>query len=485
MNIRDHASAFSVFILSQDADLGSRIRFALSLVKYDVYFFADGDEMFGRIQLNPPHVIILDYDALVAPLAEVFEKILAVSAEVKVVCLSEPKNFPNLSSFQAYNLSLYFDRAAEAVEAQVQAAVDLICENLYRLYQNEQVYETFQTTQNELHLLNQTLQSERSGPQVRPFQMRISEYRTAESKEDLLQIFFRQKSDQSWVFLKYIKSIKTYIAVSHQNMPESWVEGLSFKISADEESFNQKILVGEFPERFVQYIQGKWDVKQIKLLPLIIDEEIEGLLITTQEITAAVAEDFSLMSLVYSLLSLESQPAHLDVEDPLTGFYNQLFYKRILEKEIDRSKRSFAPISVIKVAIDSFREIEVSQGRAFCDEVIKKLANVIRKTSRLPDFACRTEENEFSIILTNCNRKGAALRSERLRQELRIETFSKSAIVVTVSQGISEYPSLTKTAESLTESAKKALEFIASKGPDKICIFKAPQGHQPDFQVNT
>ena len=184
-------------------------------------------------------------------------------------------------------------------------------------------------------------------------------------------------------------------------------------------------------------------------------------------------------------MALEAQPQFLDVEDPLTGFYNQLFYKRILDKEIDRSKRTFAPLAVIKIAVDSFREIEISQGRAFCDEVIRKVSDVVKKTSRIPDYICRTGENEFSVILTNCNRKGAALRSERLRQLLKLESFSKTGLEITVSQGISEYPTLTKSAEALNDSARKALDFIITKGGDKICIFKAPTDHKPDFQVNT
>ena len=57
--------------------------------------------------------------------------------------------------------------------------------------------------------------------------------------------------------------------------------------------------------------------------------------------------------------------------------------------------------------------------------------------------------------------------------------------MITVSQGISEYPSLTKSAETLDESARKTLEFIITKGGDKICIYKAPSDHKPDFQVNT
>lgn len=191
------------------------------------------------------------------------------------------------------------------------------------------------------------------------------------------------------------------------------------------------------------------------------------------------------MSMIYNLITLESQPKYLDIEDSLTGLFNQVFYQRILEKEIERSKRTFAPISVVKVAIDIYKETEITQGRVFCDEVIKKISDILKSTSRLPDYTCRTDDNEFSIILTNCNRKGAALRAERLRQKLKAEIFSKPNFTVTVSQGISEYPSLTKSAGTLNDSARKALDFILTKGGDKICIFKAAQDHKPDFQVNT
>jgi diguanylate cyclase (GGDEF)-like protein len=485
MNIRKHASQFSVYILSQDAELGARIRLDLNQAKYEAFFFADFEEMFNRIQLEPPHIVVLDHSSLVISLASFFEKVLGVSPEIKVICLSQPDYYMSLLDFQSYNMVQAFDRHAKNVSIQVLTSVDLICESLFRLYQNEQLFVANEEKKQKVVDLQESIVKERTGPQVRPFQSRINEYKSADSKEDLLQIFFRQTPLHSWVFMKYVKSISTYIAVANQNMPENWIEGLSFKVSALETEFNDKVAVGDFPLSLTYYLKSKLGIQTVKILPLVIKNEVEGILVTTQDIPAEVAEDFSLMSLNYALMSLEAQPAQLDVEDPLTGFYNQLFYKRILEKEIDRSKRTFAPLSVIKVAVDSFRELEISQGRAFCDEVLKKVADVIKKTSRVPDYACRTGENEFSVILTNCNRKGAALRSERLRQLLKMESFSKAGLVITVSQGISEYPTLTKTADSLSDSARKALDFILTKGGDKICIFKAPSNHKPDFQVNT
>lgn len=485
MNIRELAPQFTIFVYSQDADIGSRVKFSLTMMKYETFFFSDFDEMYTRIASNPPHVIVLDQAGLVTPLNEVFQKTLQVSSEIKFICMAEEDVLTQLNDYREYNLVQYFDRNHKAVVEQLSMSVDQTCEALYRLYQNEQVYNTYKGTVNELESLKSQVHEQQQGPNARPFQMRISEYRAAETKEELIQFFFKQTPNQSWAFLKFIKSINTYIAVSNSNMPEAWVEGLSFKIPSAQVDFNENVIVGNYPENFLSYIKGKWETENLKIMPLILKNEVEGIFISPQDISAEAAEDFSLMSLVYNLMSLEAQPKHLDVEDSLTGFYNHLFYKRILDKEIDRSKRTFAPISVIKVAVDIYREIEVSQGRAFCDEIIKKVAEVIKSTSRLPDYACRTDENEFSIVLTNCNRKGAALRAERLRQQLKTESFSKAGVVVTVSQGISEYPSLTKTAESLNDSARKALDFIIAKGGDKICIYKAPQDHKPDFQVNT
>lgn len=485
MNIRELASDFSVYIFSQDADLGSRIKFSLSSVHYETHFFSDFDEMMVRIESTPPHLVVLDQHALVIDLSAAFQKILSVSTEIRLICLVEASAIAQMQAFASYNMVNSFDRQSSGVSQQVQMAVDLACETLFRLYQNEQIYNRYKTLFVDHQQLQTQLQEQLKGPKVRPFQLRIAEYRSAETKEELIQLFFKQTPEQSWAFLKYAPSIQTYISILSQSMPDSWVEGLSYKIPQAIKDFNQQLVVGHYPAAFIEYICAKWGVQNVKIMPLILKNDIEGLFITPQDISAEVAEDFSLMSLVYRLISLELQPKHLDVEDTLTGFYNGHFYKRILDKEIDRSKRSFAPISVIKIAVDIFREMEVSQGRAFCDEVLKKVAHVIKDTSRLPDYMCRTDDNEFSIVLTNCNRKGAALRAERLRQKLKAESFSKAGLVVTVSQGISEYPTLTDSAQALNDSARKALDFIASKGGDKICIYKAPQGHKPDFQVNT
>lgn len=54
---------------------------------------------------------------------------------------------------------------------------------------------------------------------------------------------------------------------------------------------------------------------------------------------------------------------------------------------------------------------------------------------------------------------------------------------VSVSLGVSEYPSLCDSARTLDETATKALLHIVDKGGNKICLYKAPDSHRPEFEV--
>jgi c-di-AMP phosphodiesterase-like protein len=63
------------------------------------------------------------------------------------------------------------------------------------------------------------------------------------------------------------------------------------------------------------------------------------------------------------------------------------------------------------------------------------------------------------------------------------ENFVKNGIRLSISQGISEYPTTAKYSTDLDESAQSALHFISNKGGDKICLAKPTKNHHPDFVV--
>jgi diguanylate cyclase (GGDEF)-like protein len=484
MNIREYSSQFSVSIFTQDVNLGTQIRHTLTQAGYENYYFADTDEQLVRVQDNPPHIVIFDIrGSLMAP-HEYLEKNLKISKEIKFIFLAPSEQIAAFKNYKKFNVYSVLNASESAIDQQVLQSVDNMCEIIFRTYENEQLTEDLQKETETKQQLQATLAHERKAPEVRPYQLRIADYKSATSKEDLLNRFYQQTPAQSWIYLKYVPSIETFLCVSYSEVPEGWVEGLSYKINPkDKNNFMVQLFTGVFPLNMSNYLKGKFGTDHVKFLPMIIRDNIEGILISTQDISAEVAEDFSLMSLVYTLLVYEAEPKQLDIEDHLTGFYNQLFYSRVLEREVDRSKRAFVPISLIKISVDKFAELEASQGRETADQITLLVSQVIKATSRLNDYLCRTGENEFTLILINCNRKGAALRSERFRLALNKENLVRAGVSITASQGISEYPTLSHNAFDLDDTAVRALNFISQKGGDKICFYKPSVDHKPDFVV--
>jgi len=75
--------------------------------------------------------------------------------------------------------------------------------------------------------------------------------------------------------------------------------------------------------------------------------------------------------------------------DSLTGFYNRRKIEEILQGEMARSKRYGDPLSVIFIDIDNFKHINDTFGHRKGDEVLRKVADLIRREIRKTDSVGR------------------------------------------------------------------------------------------------
>jgi len=285
MNVKDIAQDFNIYIFSQDVDLGVDVKLNLKNRNYQVDLFSNHDDLLTQFSLNPSHIVILDIASLIIPVHDMFERLLKISNEVRILIISPPSNLTDLASYSDYNMYGAFSKNDEHVALYVCNACDLITESLYRLYQNEHVLELYQSEKKDHEDATVILEKERASTAVRPYQIRISEYKSCQSKEELLDVFYKQAETQSWVYLKFIPTIETFISVSNHQVPEYWVEGLSYKVPASNKGFMDQIFQGVLPESFERYLIQKFNVKQIKFIPLIIKNQVEGLMISTQDIS--------------------------------------------------------------------------------------------------------------------------------------------------------------------------------------------------------
>jgi len=118
--------------------------------------------------------------------------------------------------------------------------------------------------------------------------------------------------------------------------------------------------------------------------------------------------------------------------DSLTGFYNRRKIEELLQSEIERAKRYSDPLSVVFIDIDNFKQINDTFGHRVGDEVLKRVADLIRREIRKTDFAGRFGGEEFILILPETDPQRAVIVAERIRERIEKEDFGAGEVTVSI-----------------------------------------------------
>ena len=133
---------------------------------------------------------------------------------------------------------------------------------------------------------------------------------------------------------------------------------------------------------------------------------------------------------------LERQATH----DTLTGLYNRRYADEYLAREIgvDRQRRH---LTVALADIDLFKQINDSHSHATGDEVLRRVAAVLRERCRAADVIARYGGEEFLICLPNTDLRDARVLCEALRTAVESANWVQLGLVagVTISFGIAEH----------------------------------------------
>ncbi|MBL7556098.1 MAG: diguanylate cyclase [Bdellovibrionaceae bacterium] len=490
MNIRELAPQFQILIFSRNLDLGSTVKVQISQAGYESYFIEHEETFWDRLQQIAPHVVVLDTNTLSLPLNEYVEKINQFSSEIAIIFLTEEDNFQIFVNYSDYSVREVINTKLPYLKERVLWAVNRTCEAIFLTLKNEQIYEQLQSAQaqsDKTQVLEHT--AKLALPAMKSISEVLNDFRIAESKEDIIRMLFQNLTNMPLLFFKFLPSMNSFV-MSHASMPNHQVhEGLGSALNPEEtKDLIKQILLNIVPASFNQVVANMFAFQRPSLIPLFDRDSLEGVFVFDQESSHTLIDQMqdyvSATSLYYSLYCLEKRLSQLEIEDVVTELFNRKYFNEKLRDEFERAKRLKLPLALIKISIDDFDEIESTMGEPTRDLILKSVANVMNKTGRANDVTCRTGANEFSIILPHCSKKGASLRAERLRRLIESHTLMDSGLKVTVSLGASEYPSLCRDQASLEDSAVKSMRFIASKGGNRICLYKAPDNFVPDYGVD-
>jgi len=124
--------------------------------------------------------------------------------------------------------------------------------------------------------------------------------------------------------------------------------------------------------------------------------------------------------------------------DPLTGIYNRAAMESALRREISLARRNHTPLSLIILDIDGLKQVNDKFGHASGDQLIKAVADAVCSSLRETDLVSRYGGDEFTILLNNTAKRGAAVLAENVRKKIQgvVCQFEHAIVKATASIGV-------------------------------------------------
>lgn len=178
----------------------------------------------------------------------------------------------------------------------------------------------------------------------------------------------------------------------------------------------------------------------------------------------------------YAAIALENalhvQRIHeLTITDDVTELYNVRHLNFVLDTEIYRSDRYGYKFSLIFIDLDHFKEVNDTYGHLVGSKLLREMAELLRGSLRLIDYAFRYGGDEFVILLPQTDKESAYVVARRLRERTTNHQFMQSEglnLRLTASLGLASYPTDAKSKAELIRLADEAMYLVKNTTRNNI-----------------
>ncbi|WP_374595218.1 diguanylate cyclase [Aquabacterium sp.] len=172
-----------------------------------------------------------------------------------------------------------------------------------------------------------------------------------------------------------------------------------------------------------------------------------------------------------SLAAAVEQVRDLAVRDALTGLHNRRHLMERLERERLRAEHLGQPFCVALLDLDHFKRVNDTHGHAVGDDVLRGVAQVLRRCMRESDVLGRWGGEEFIILMPDTQAHESLIALNRLRRQLSQSSLVGSIPLLrtTVSAGVAAHRSR-DSVQQLIERADRALYGAKEAGRDRCVV---------------
>jgi diguanylate cyclase (GGDEF)-like protein len=178
-------------------------------------------------------------------------------------------------------------------------------------------------------------------------------------------------------------------------------------------------------------------------------------------------------------LSIDNAKLHeLTITDELTELYVQKYFFIRLEDEIKRAIRFSFPLTLVMFKIDKYSEFTGRHDGKICDAALWELGRILRESVRATDIPCRSENDEFAVILAHTNSDQALIFADRLKERVAAFTINRGKVSanLTISLGIAQFEQGINGTDELVKRAREATDKSLEAGGNKTTTFESSTG---------
>ena len=307
-----------------------------------------------------------------------------------------------------------------------------------------------------------------------------------------LTILAQQTVTAPAVFLRHLPNRRCLITSAAHRLPaEAW-KSLGLHLNEEPDFCLSDLRHPEKLSGLKEMGQTLVGHDEIWVRPLILREEVYGLFVIFASLSDLPIPNLEAIVQVCSqraqLLDMQQYLHTIELNDPSTLVLNKATMQTRLSGEIARARRLESPVSLLSISLDQYRDLLTHYGLEEAQMAVRALAKIIEPRSRANDTLGRLSAEELGLILPHTSCEGAAIKAERLRKLINAADFNRllpNFPKLTISVGVSEYPSCCRDADDLFNTADDALWQVKNKVSNKVCVATPVTGFVPDFKVLT
>jgi diguanylate cyclase (GGDEF)-like protein len=214
-------------------------------------------------------------------------------------------------------------------------------------------------------------------------------------------------------------------------------------------------------------IGALWSAQSV--VPMVTDSAVNVVSAVGYMVIALTAHAM-LLGLVIGRILIDLR--HRSRHDGLTGLLNRRAMEETLVGQMQRSRRTVEPFTVLMLDLDHFKTVNDRHGHAAGDRALRHAAAVLKAELREVDAVGRFGGEEFLVLMPGATVEGALPVAERLRTALLANAvrLEGATLLLSASIGIAQWRGPGEDPSRLLMRADAALYQAKLHGRDRVVV---------------